>query len=152
MENSNQIQVASKIITELQNVISIFLDQLSAEREILLTGNAQDLGSITDKKQDSISRLTSLEKDIAPIIKGINELGDSGDETALKNQWQHTIQQLTECQRMNVENSSLVSTRLKHTTNTLHQLHSLLDTNHSVIYTEDGNQHISSEPNRSVHA
>ena len=152
MEKLSKIQAASKIISDLQNEVSTFLDQLSAERDLLLAGNAQDLGAITEKKQETISRLSMLEKDIAPIIKELSELGDDKDETALKNQWQETIKQLTQCQRMNIENSSLVSTRLKHTTNTLHQLHSLLDTNHSVIYTEDGSQQISSEPNRSVHA
>ena len=152
MENPSKIQAASKIISDLQNEVSIFLDQLSAERDLLLTGNAQDLGTITENKKETISRLSMLEKEIAPIIKELNKLSDNNDEVALKHQWQETIKQLTECQRMNIENSSLVSTRLKHTTNTLHQLHSLLDTNHSIIYTEDGSQHISSEPNRSVHA
>ena len=152
MDNISQIQAASKVISDLQNEITTFLDQLSAERELLLAGDAQDLGKITEKKQETITRLSALEKNITPLINSIQELGDSRDEIELKDKWQETIKQLTECQRMNIENSSLVRTRLKHTTNTLHQLHSLLDTNHSVIYTEDGNQRISSEPNRSVHA
>ena len=152
MDKISQIQAANNVITDLHNEITIFLDQLSAERDLLLAGNAQDLEKITEKKQHTITNLSALEKNIIPLIDTINKLGDSTQERALKDKWQETIHQLTECQRMNVENSSLVSTRLKHTTNTLHQLHSLLDTNHSVIYTEEGNQCISSEPNRSVHA
>tara|TARA_R110002074_G_scaffold113521_1_gene242663 strand:- start:475 stop:903 length:429 start_codon:yes stop_codon:yes gene_type:complete len=139
-------QHSDRVITELQNCINTFLDQLSAERELLLIGNASDLNNITLQKQDTITQLSLLESQIPPL------LSDFENDQSLKLKWQQTVNLLKTCQQMNVENSSLVNNRLKQTTNTLHQLHSLFDTGHSVTYSEDGSQIISSEPNRSVHA
>lgn len=139
-------QYPDQVITELKNCINTFLDQLSAERELLLIGNASDLNIITLQKQDTITQLSKLEMQLAPL------LNDFENDQALNKKWQQTINLLKTCQQMNAENSSLVNNRLKQTTNTLHQLHSLFDTGHSVTYSEDGNQIITSEPNRSVHA
>jgi len=139
-------QQSDQVITELQNCISTFLDQLSTERQLLLTGTADDLNEITLQKQDTISQLSKLEPLFSPLLDNF------ASDQALTEKWQQTLELLKTCQQMNTENSSLVNNRLKQTTNTLHQLHSLFDTNHSVTYTEDGNQKITSEPNRSVHA
>ena len=139
-------QQSDQVITELQNCISIFLDQLSAERQLLLTGTANDLNEITLQKQDTITRLSKLESQFSPLLNNFSS------NQSLTEKWQQTIKLLKTCQQMNAENSSLVNNRLKQTTNTLHQLHSLFDTNNSVTYTEDGSQKITSEPNRSVHA
>ncbi|MFK8028217.1 MAG: flagellar protein FlgN [Gammaproteobacteria bacterium] len=139
-------QDSDQVITELQNCINIFLDQLSAERELLLAGNANDLNKITLQKQDTITQLSKLEAQFSPLLNNFE-----GDK-ALNEKWQHTINLLKTCQQKNAENSSLVNNRLKQTTNTLNQLHSLFDSGHSVTYSEDGNQIITSEPNRSVHA
>ncbi|MFK7795405.1 MAG: flagellar export chaperone FlgN [Gammaproteobacteria bacterium] len=139
-------QHSDQVITELQNCINTFLNQLSAERELLLVGNANDLNKITVQKQDTITQLSKLESQFSPLLDNFK-----GDVT-LNKKWQQTVNLLKTCQQMNAENSSLVNTRLKHTTNTLHQLHSLFDTEQSVTYSEDGNQIITSEPNRSVHA
>ena len=139
-------QHSDQVITELQNCINTFLDQLSAERELLLIGNANDLNKITVQKQDTITQLSKLEAQFSPL------LNDFKSDEILNKKWQKTVNLLKTCQQMNAENSSLVNNRLKQTTNTLHQLHSLFDTGHSVTYSEDGNQIITSEPNRSVHA
>jgi flagellar biosynthesis/type III secretory pathway chaperone len=139
-------QYPDQVITELQNCINTFLDQLSAERELLLIGNANDLNQITLQKQDTITQLSKLEAQFSPL------LNDFESDQALNKKWQQTINLLKTCQQMNSENNSLVNNRLKQTTNTLHQLHSLFDTGQSVTYSEDGNQIITSEPNRSVHA
>ncbi len=139
-------QDSDQVITELQNCINIFLDQLSAERELLLAGNANDLNKITLQKQETITQLSKLESQFSPLLNNFE-----GDK-ALNKKWQHTINLLKTCQQKNAENSSLVNNRLKQTTNTLNQLHSLFDSGHSVTYSEDGNQIITSEPNRSVHA
>ncbi len=135
-----------KIITDLQNCINSFLDQLSAERELLLAGNANDLNKITLQKQDTITQLSNLESQFSPLLDNFAK------DQSLNKKWQQTINLLKTCQQMNAENSSLVNNRLKQTTNTLHQLHTLFDTEHAVTYSEDGNQIITSEPNRSVHA
>ena len=139
-------QHSEQVVTELQNCINTFLNQLSAERELLLTGNANDLNKITLQKQTTITQLSKLEVQVAPLLIEVE------NDEELNKQWQETIKLLKTCQQMNTENSSLVNTRLKQTTNTLHQLHSLFDTGHSVTYSEDGSQIITSEPNRSVHA
>lgn len=146
MERYMKNQHSDQVITELQNCINTFLNQLSAERELLLVGNANDLNKITVQKQDTITQLSKLESQFSPLLDNFK-----GDVT-LNKKWQQTVNLLKTCQQMNAENSSLVNTRLKHTTNTLHQLHSLFDTEQSVTYSEDGNQIITSEPNRSVHA
>ncbi len=139
-------QHSDQVITELQNCINIFLDQLSAERELLLIGSANDLNEITLQKQDTITQLSKLEAQFSPL------LNDFESDSSLTKKWQQTIKLLKTCQLANAENSSLVNNRLKQTRNTLHQLYSLFDTGHSVTYSEDGNQIITSEPNRSVHA
>jgi flagellar biosynthesis/type III secretory pathway chaperone len=139
-------QHLDQVITELEICINTFLDQLSAERELLLIGNANDLNIITLKKQDTITQLSTLEAQLSPLIINIEK------DQELNKKWQKTINLLKTCQQMNAENSSLVNTRLKQTNNTLRQLHSLFDAGHSVTYSEDGSQTITSEPNRSVHA
>ena len=137
---------AEQVLNELQTCINTFIDQLSAERELLLTGDANDLNKITWQKKETILQLTELETRFSPVLDKFD------NDQNLSEKWRKTIELLKDCQRMNTENSALVNHRLKQTSNTLHQLHSLLDTNHSVIYTEDGSQKVSSEPNRSVHA
>ena len=137
---------ADQVLSKLQDCITIFLDQLSAERELLLTGDATDLNNITLQKQETIKELTELETQFSPVLDKF------ADEPTLNKKWQHTIELLKTCQQKNIENSSLVNHRLKQTNNTLHQLHSLFDTNHSAVYAEDGSQKISSATNRSVHA
>jgi len=139
-------QHSDQVINELQNCINTFLDQLSAERELLLIGNANDLNKITLQKQDTITQLSKLEMRFSPLLNQFES------DQELNKKWQQTINLLKTCQQMNAENSSLVNNRLKQTTNTLHQLHSLFEIEHSVTYSEDGNQIITSEPNRSVHA
>ena len=137
---------ADQVLTDLQKCISTFLDQLSTERELLLTGNANDLNEITLQKQSTILELTELESRFSPVLDNF------ATDQALTGKWQKTIELLRNCQQINNENSALVNQRLKQTNNTLHQLHSLLDDNHTSIYSEDGSQNISSVPNRSVHA
>ena len=137
---------ADQVLTDLQKCISTFLDQLSAERELLLTGSANDLNEITLQKQSTILELTELESRFSPVLDNF------ATDQALQGKWQKTIELLRNCQQINNENSALVNQRLKQTNNTLHQLHSLLDDNHTSIYSEDGSQNISSVPNRSVHA
>ncbi len=144
MNQPSQINLANELIVELQNSMTTFLNQLSAERELLLAGNAQDLSLLTTEKENTISQLSNIESRLAPLIEAY--------KTSHNTEWEKVVSMMEKCRQINAENSSLVNTRLKHTTNTLHQLHSLLNTDHSVIYTEEGNQHISSEPNRSVHA
>ena len=139
-------QHPNQVLTELQNCINTFLDQLSAERELLLIGNANDLNEVTLQKQDTITKLSILETQFSPLLNDFE-----GDEI-LNKQWQKTVNLLKTCQQMNAENSSLVNTRLKQTKNTLFQLHSLFDSNNSVTYSEDGSQIITSEPNRFVQA
>ena len=137
---------ADQVLNELQKCISTFLDQLSAERELLLTGDANDLNKITLQKQETIKQLATLELRFSPVLDNF------ANDQPITEKWQKTIALLKTCQQMNSENSSLVNHRLKQTNNTLHQLRSLFDTNHSLIYGEDGSQKITSEPNRSVHA
>ncbi len=144
MNQSSQINLVNDLVIELQNSMTTFLNQLSAERELLLAGNAQDLSLLTTEKENTVTQLSKIESQLAPHIEAYKSSHNS--------EWEKAVELMEKCRQMNAENSSLVNTRLKHTTNTLHQLHSLLNTDHSVIYTEEGNQHISSEPNRSVHA
>ena len=146
------MQDKNKIISDLQNCISTFLDQLSAEREYLLAGNADDLTKITQEKQESISLLTSLKIQAHPYLQQLKTSANMENNHIVKEEWQNLTKQLNKCQKMNAENNALLNTRLKHATNTLNQLHSLFDTTHSVIYTEDGNEQHSSEPKRSIHA
>lgn len=141
----NSIQ-ASHILDDLDKCVTTFHDQLLEERELLVSGDANDLNRITTQKQITINQLSILEANIPSLIDSI-----TNDET-LNKKWQNTLQLLLSCQQANTDNSSLVNLRLKQTNNTLHQLHSLFDKNHSSIYSEDGSQKISSEPNRSVHA
>ncbi len=137
---------ADQVLSDLQNCISTFLNQLSAERELLLTGNANDLNKITLQKQDTILKLSALETRFSPVLDNF------ANDQELTEKWQKTIEMLKDCQQMNAENSALVNQRLKQTHNTLHQLHCLFDSNYASIYAEDGSQKISSAPNRSVHA
>jgi flagellar biosynthesis/type III secretory pathway chaperone len=146
MERHMKNHYPDQVITQVQNCINTFLDQLSTERELLLAGNANDLNKITLQKQDTITQLSALETQLSPL------LNDFKSDQGLNQRWQHTINLLETCQQMNAENSSLVNNRLKQTTNTLHQLHSLFDTGQTVTYSENGSQIITSEPNRSVHA
>lgn len=137
---------ADQVLTELQNCITIFLDQLSAERELLLEGDANDLNKITLQKQETIMQLSNLEARFSPVLDNF------ASDQQLNQKWQHTIELLKSCQQINAENSTLVNHRLKQTNNTLHQLHCLFDSNHSAIYNEDGSQKVTSVANRSVHA
>ncbi len=139
-------QHADEVLNELQNCITIFLDQLSAEKELLLTGDANDLNKITLQKQETIMQLSELETRFSPVLDKF------ASDQPLTEKWQKTIELLKTCQQKNAENSSLVNHRLKQANNSLHQLHSLFDTNHTIVYSEDGSKKISSEANRSVQA
>ncbi len=141
--NNSQAEIA---LDELRQCISIFLDQLSAERELLLAGDANDLNEITLQKQESIAQLTELETRFSPVLNNF------ANNQPINAKWQSTIELLKTCQEINTENGYLVNHRLKQTSTALQQLHSLLDSNHSALYNEDGSQNISSTPNRSVHA
>ena len=147
MQTQNQ-----KLLTDLQNCISTYLDQLSAEKDILLAGNANDLNEITNQKQATINHLSDLENQATPLLDSLKKQAQDGGDDSATQEWQTLSQLLHECQEKTAENSALVNTRLKHTTNTLHQLYSLFNTNQSITYNEDGSEKYISEPNKSVHA
>ena len=53
MDGYHPNHTAEEAVTALQNCVSIFLDQLSAERDLLLNGSAENLPEITENKQHS---------------------------------------------------------------------------------------------------
>ena len=157
MDGYQPNQSLSEALTALQSSVSIFLDQLSAERDILLNGNAEQLSEITDNKQQVLRELTLLENQIRPHLVKLN--GGETNATALddtsslaeKKLWQDIVETLRECQQINLENGALVNTFLKHSKNVLNQLFSLANINNTVTYNEQGNQQFITESNRSVH-
>ena len=157
MDGYQPNQSLIEALTALQSSVSIFLDQLSAERDILLNGNAEQLPEITDNKQQVLHELTLLENQIRPHLVKLND-GETNatalvDTSSLaeKKLWQDIVETLRECQQINLENGALVNTFLKHSKTVLNQLFSLANINNTVTYNEQGNQQFITESNRSVH-
>ncbi len=151
-------QNAAKTVSALQKCVSIFLDQLSAERDFLLNSEAEKLSEITKDKQQTLNELTLLENQIRPYLPLFsNEVPQDSDSKnkdelqTMQRQWNELSGMLIECQKINAENGTLVHTKLKQTKSALDQLYSLCNISNSVTYNEQGNQQFSSQSNRSVH-
>lgn len=145
---------AEEAVAALQNCVSIFLDQLSAERDLLLNGNAENLPTITENKQQTLNELALLENQIRPHIAWLNRdssESDADNSADLKQKWQRLVETLVECQNINAENGTLVSMLLNQSKNALSQLYSLCNINNAVTYNENGNQQFQSPSNRSIH-
>ena len=141
------------LFTDLQNCISTCLDQLAAEKEILLSGSADDLNQLTRQKQTTASLLANLEKQALPILKALKQQPQQSRAAYVPKETTWKLhQRLQECRLKSAENAALLATRLKHTTNTLHQLYSLFNNTQSITYNQDGGEKYTVEPNRSVRA
>lgn len=154
MDGYHPNHTAEEAVTALQNCVSIFLDQLSAERDLLLNGSAENLPEITENKQQTLNELALLENQIRPHIAWLNH--DSGESDSdysaeLKQKWHRLVETLVECQNINAENGTLVGMLLNQSKNALSQLYSLCNINNAVTYNENGNQQIQTPSNRSIH-
>lgn len=157
MDGYQPNQSLGEALTALQSCVSTFLDQLSAERDILLNGNAEQLPEVTNNKQQTLHELTLLENQIRPHLVTLNNgmkdvpASENSSSLATKKLWREIIETLEECQRINTENGALVNTFLKHSKNALNQLFSLANINNTVTYNEKGNQQFNAESHRSIH-
>ena len=154
MDGYHPNHTAEEAVNALQNCVSIFLDQLSAERDLLLNGNAENLAEVTENKQQVLSELALLENQIRPHIALLNRESDennSGISSELKQKWKSVVETLVECQTINAENGTLVNTLLNQSKNALQQLYSLCNINNVATYNEDGNQKFQAPSNRSIH-
>ena len=158
MEGYQPNQTLPEAVTALQNCISIFLDQLSAERDLLLNGQADQLPQITESKQQTLHELVLLETQIRPHLASLTKENNKSIDSShadysidIGKQWNNVVELLSECQKINSENGSLVNTLLKQTKNALGQLHALSNVDTAVTYNKQGSQQYFTESNRSVH-
>lgn len=145
---------AEETVTALQNCISTFLDQLSAERDLLLNGHAENLAEVTENKQQILHELSLLENQVRPYISSLNQDDNESSSIyslALKQKWNDVVEMLVECQSINAENGALVAMLLNQSKNALGQLYSLFNINSAVTYNEQGNQQFQAPSNRSIH-
>ena len=141
-----------QLFTDLQNCIATYLDQLAAEKEILLRGSADDLNELTGQKQATVSLLSNLEKQALPVLKALTQQARENHAAYPPQTGQNLRQRLRECQLKSAENSALLAVRLKYTVDTLHQLYALFNSTQSITYSEDGREKYTAEPNQSVRA
>ena len=154
MDGYHPNQTLEETVNALQKCIATFLDQLSAERDLLLNGSADNLAEITEKKQQTLNELTLLEGQIRPHIAALKQEGHAKQghvSTELKLKWQQVVETLVECQTINSENGTLVNLMLNQSKNALHQLYSLCGIQSTPTYNEEGNQLFQSPSNRSIH-
>ena len=151
MDGYHPNHTAAESVAALQNCISIFLDQLSAERDLLLHGNAEKLNEVTEAKQQTLNELSLLENQIRPHIASLNQENNTNYSADLKQKWHNVVEMLVECQNINAENGALVGTLLNQSKNALGQLYSLCNVNSTVTYNEHGNKQFQAPSNRSIH-
>lgn len=141
-----------RLFSDLQNCISTYLDQLAAQKEVLLSGSTDDLNQLTRQKQATASRLSNLAGQALPALKAFKQQASESRAAYAPETARNLHQRLQECQLKSAENAALLATRLKHTTNTLHQLHSLLNSAQPITYSQDGREKYTAQPRQSVHA
>ncbi len=154
MDGYHPHHTAEEAVNALQKCVSIFLDLLSAERDLLLNGNAENLAEVTENKQQVLNDLALLENQIRPHIASLNQDSnnqENGISAELKQKWNGVVETLVECQNINTENGTLVNMLLNQSKNALHQLYSLCNINSVTTYNENGNQHFQAPSNRSIH-
>ena len=140
-----------KLFSEFENAGSNFVELLSAERDVLLNGLADQLPEITHSKQQALSELDTLDRRLKEIVKS-DEQGNIAlfQFGTLQERWNQIIEILSECQRMNIENGSIVQLRIKNTQAALEHLHYLPGNETSCTYDQQGHKAYDQLKNRSV--